>query len=355
MILPSVCVPDCGAAILYARQLCAFFQMCGMNAAVCCDRRSHVTGAGFYESPSPSLRLRKANGTTFEDYHYSHNVLTASYLKQDLKQIEKAFSEYEPDLLIEIERPAALIAAARSGIPVFSIVSPSAFRNRDFRASTLNGLNVFLRSAGMEQVIHLRDLYQIAECFAFGPQSFLPSFHGYPVSSFGLSCVMPPETPPDRTLSMMFTEYRIPARKMKQIITEAFRGAPYEVFIYDSRQTPGKTDNLRFQNTVRTITMNGSRTCIHDGTDVLTQYCTALGIPQIIIHDDSYQRSWNAACLRRSGAGLTVPEAELSMERLYEAYRQVLADDRYAENALRLKENILERGDIRNMLAYISY
>jgi hypothetical protein len=41
------------------------------------------------------------------------------------------------------------------------------------------------------------------------------------------------------------------------------------------------------------------------------------------------------------------------MERMYEAYRQVLADSRYFDEARRIQENVLERGDAVNMLAYL--
>lgn len=354
MILPSVCVPDCGSPILLARQLAALFRLEGIDTAVCADRKSRFTDVSFFDTPSvASLRRHGSPSTTVEEYLRSHNGLSASYLKRDLRKIEAAAEEFQPDLLIEIERPAAIAAAASYGLPVFSVVSSASFRNRSFKADTLNGLNAFLDQQDMEQVLHLRELYRYSQCFAFGPAEFLSRFHGYEVSCFGISAVTPVEKPADRTLSILFTETGIPSRKMRQIVESAFRGAPYDVYIYDSSFKPGRIDNLHFQNSVKTMAVNGSKTCIHDGCDALTQYCIALGIPQIIIHDDSFQRAWNAACLKRSRAGLAIHESELTMEKMYETFRQIMADDRYFLQAKRLQQEVLERGDLANIIAYM--
>ena len=353
LIVPSVCVPDCGSPVLIARQLAAMFRLSGFDTGICADRKSRFSDIAFFESPSVPMLRKGRTGTTIEEYQYGRHALSVSFLRKDFRAVTTAIEEYNPDLLIEIERPAASAAAVTAGLPVFSVVSAAAFRNRNFKADTLNGLNTFLNENGLEQVLHLRELYRYAQCFAFGPEEFLPVFRGYRTASFGVSAITPVSLSQDKPLSIAFTETGIPARRMRQIISDAFLGAPYDVYIYDSTLHPGKTGNLHFQNLQRTVTINGSRVCIHDGSDALTQYCAALGIPQIILHDDSWQRSWNASCLQRSGAGLTLHEEELCMERLYELYRQILADSSFFAEAKRLQENVLERGDSANMLAYI--
>ena len=353
MILPSLAVSDCGSAVLIARQIAAMLKTEGIDTGICADRKSKFSGIAFFEAPSPaSLRLGRT-GTTAEEYLRGRNVLSASYLNKDYRAVCKAIEEYSPDLLIEIERPSAIAAAAVYELPVFSVVSGGTFRFRSFRADTLNGLNAFLNDLGLEQVLHLRELYRFSQCFAFGPAEFLPPFPGVRTASFGISAIAPVSMPHDRALSIAFCETGISARRMRQIISDAFQGAPYDVFIHDSTQHPGKNGNLHFQNLQRTNTINGSRVCVHDGSDALTQYCAALGIPQIILYDDSYQRAWNAACLQRSGAGLIMHEGELCMERLYELYRQILADSRFFEEAKRLQEDVYDRGDAANMLAYM--
>ena len=323
MIFPSVCVPDCGSAVLIARQLAAMFRLQGIDTGICADRKSRFSDIAFFESPSTASLRRGSPGTTVEEYLRGRNALSASYLKKDYHAASRAIHEYNPDFLIEIERPAAIAAAAEYGLPVFSVVSGGTFRFRSFKADTLNGLNSFLNELGLEQVLHLRELYRYTQCFAFGADEFLPPFPGYRVASFGVSAIAPVSSPQDRALSIAFTETGISARRMRQIISDAFQGAPYDVFVYDSSQHPGKNGNLHFQNLQRTNTINGSRVCVHDGSDALTQYCAALGIPQIILYDDSYQRAWNAACLQRSGAGLIMHEGEVCMERLYELYRRI--------------------------------
>jgi UDP:flavonoid glycosyltransferase YjiC (YdhE family) len=140
---------------------------------------------------------------------------------------------------------------------------------------------------------------------------------------------------------------------LKKTIRNAFQGAPYEVTASLPKIRSGRSQNIRFQSRIQLGTINGSRACIHDGTDAITQYCIALGIPQIILHDSSYIRQWNAAKLRHAGIGLAIDESELTMERLYETYRILCADDSYFLAAAALRKEAGMDGDLSSLLDYI--
>ena len=107
-----------------------------------------------------------------------------------------------------------------------------------------------------------------------------------------------------------------------------------------------RKDNLRFQNRFLLASLNSSNVCIHDGNETIMLYCLSLGIPQIIVHDSSYQRAWNAACVRRAGIGLSLPEEEFSMERLYETYRAVCACDDFEIRSRALRDETIRLGDL---------
>lgn len=353
MILPSLCISDTGSCVLLGRNLASLFRMEGIDTAVCTDPGSRFFDVSFYPSVSPPRFHQGSPGTTPEEYHAYYRSISASVLKKDFKRIQEAIEEWEPDLLIELERPAAIAAAKHLSLPVLSIVSASMFRNRNFKPDILKGLNRFLNNADMEQVLHLRELYDYTQCFAFGPAGFLPRFGDYEVTAFGTSCIPPADTAITKELSILFTESRRSDRSLRQMIIDAFLGAPYEVYAASSGFHPGKQSNIRFQNNVRLSSLNGSRIVIHDGCDAVTQYCTAMGVMQIIVYDDSCQRSWNAACLKRSGAGLTIPESLLSMETMYETYRRILADDSFRINAQQLRTEVLEKGDLSSILPHL--
>ena len=352
LIVPSVCIPDCGSAVMIARNLTGLFHLQGFEVAICADRKSRFSDIAFYESPSPipSRRIRSRYGTTPEEYFEDHGAFSTSYLLRDYKAITEAITDFQPDRIIEIERPAAVIAAVQTGKKLFSVVSSPAFRNREFRVSSMNGLNEFLTRSGMEQVLRFRELYHFSSCIGFGP-SLCQSFPAeYPVRQIGMSCIEPLPQAGDSKLSIVISESGISSRKNRQILESAFLGAPYEIYIHARRMKQGRQGNLHFLQPSRHTSVNGSRVCIHDGSDAITQYCYACGVPQVIVHDNSWQRSWNAAGLRRTGAGLSLEESQLSMERLYETYRMVAADDSFAENAQRLKQTVHEEQDLTAIL-----
>ncbi len=336
---------------MIARNLAALFHLEGYETAVCADPRSRFADISFYETPAPSSlrRIRSRYGTTIEEYMDGHGAFSTGWLTKDCESILSAMEDFKPDILFEIERPAAIAAGRTKQLPVFSVVSPGAFRNREFSPEKLNGLNEFLSRTDQEQVLRYQQLYRSTVCLSFGPQEFLSFPLEFKVLRYGMSCIAPLPYDSEEKLSIVITESTVSSRRRRQIIEDSFLGAPYEIYVLARGMKQGKKDNLHYQNPSRYVTVSGSRVCIHDGTDAITQYCTALGIPQLIIHDDTWQRSWNAACLRRSGAGLTLEEASLSMERLYETYRMIASDDSFRENSIRLKEEAFLAGDISSI------
>lgn len=355
LIVPSACIPDCGSAVMIARNLTALFHLQGYEVAVCADKKSRFADIAFYEAPTPipSRRIRNRYGTTPEEYFEDHGAFSSSYLLRDRKAIAEAIHSFQPDRIFEIERPAAIIAAVQAKVSVFSVVSPPAFRNREFRVSSLNGLNEFLTKSGMEQVLRFRELYRFSACLAFGPSEYQTFPQEYKVRQFGMSCIEPLPQETDSKLSIVIGESGLSARRNRQILEAAFLGAPYEVYIHGRRMKQGRQGNLHFLQPSRYTSVNGSRICIHDGSDAITQYCYACGVPQVIVHDNSWQRSWNAAGLRRTGAGLALEESQLSMERLYETFRMVAADDSFAENARHYKQIVQEEKDLTAILALL--
>ena len=355
LILPSLCVPESGSAIMIARNLAALFHMEGYETAVCSDQKSRFTDTSFYITPAPSSlrRIRFRLGTTIEEYMDGHGAFSTGWLMKDYQYILDAIHDFKPDVIFEIERPSAIPAGRACRLPVFSVVSPGAFRNREFNPDKLNGFNEFLSRIDQEQVLRYQVLYQNTVCLSFGPKEFLSFPPAYKVLRYGMSCIAPLPYEPEEKLSIVFSESSISSRKRRQIIEDAFLGAPYEIYVLAKGMKQGKKENLHYQNPSRYITIAGSRMCIHDGTDAVTQYCNALGVPQLIIHDDTWQRSWNGACLRRSGAGLTLEESSLTMERLYETYRIIVSDDSFQTNARRLREEALLAGDLSVVTGFL--
>ena len=355
LILPSLCIPAMGSAVLTARNLAELFQMEQIRCAICADESSSFHGVSFYGAKAPVSFSRKETGRSYEEYQKAYGALRGSWLKKDYESISSAIQRFEPDLLLEIGRPAAFAAGKEYGIAVCSVLSAPMFRNTPFPYSVLNSLNEFLRSRNMEQVIRLSDLSRQSKAsLCFGPQCFQPIPVSYPLIRCGFSAISPLEREQTSRLSIVFSEASLNTRRTKKIICEAFQRAPYEVQAFLPVTPMEKRDNIRFQNRFLLSCLNGSRACIHDGNEAVMLYCISLGIPQLIVHDSSYQRSWNAACIRRAGIGLSLSEAEFSMERLYETYRALCVADLLETRTLALREETLDQGNLSVLPSLLS-
>ena len=347
LILPSLCIPSLGSEVLFSRNLADLFQMESIRAAICADEKSSFRGISFYPAKAPGSFSKEHYGRSYEEYQKACGALGFTYLKQDYDAICSAAERFEADLLIEISRPAAFAAGKARGIPVCSVISAPMFREAAFPYPILSGLNEFLRSKDMEQVVRLNDLFRQSEArICLGPQSFQPIPPPYFPFRFGFPAILPLSPAKTSRLSIVFGEPSLSTQKTRKIICAAFQGAPYEVHAY-MRNTPmERRDNIRFQNRFLLSALNGSSVCIHDGNETIMLYCLALGIPQVIVHDGSYQRSWNAACGRRAGIGRSLAEENFSMERLYETYRAVLACDDYEIRSRALRDETMRLGDL---------
>lgn len=285
---------------------------------------------------------------------YSHGALDLSYLRRDYRAITDAIGKYEPDLLIEISRPAAAAAAMETGVPLFSVISAPEHRGFTFSASVMNGMNQFLSEHHIPQVLRLHEVTASSTLrIAFGPAQFQPFPETSGIVRFGMSAIAPLPRKSGNRLSIVISESSLSSASLKKTICDAFSGAPYEVMASIPKTRAGRSRNIRFQSRILLSTINGSRACIHDGTDAITQYCIALGIPQIVIHDNTYMRQWNAVKVRHTGAGLAIPESGLTMERLYETYRTLCADDSFFLAAAQLRREADLDGDLSGLLDFI--
>ena len=336
-----------GSAVLTARNLAELFEMESIRCAVCADEASSFRGVSFYPAKAPLSFERKRPGRSYEDFLKQCGVLSPRYLNQEYEAIRKAIERFEPDLIIELGRPAVFAPAKEYSIPVVSVISAPMFRETPVSSSVLNSFNEYQRAHQMEQVLRISDLFRLSRArICFGPESIQPFPSSADVTRLGFSSITPLSDEKKIRLSIVLCESALIGAKMKRMIIETWGKAPYLVHAYMRNARMERRDNIRFSGRFHLSLLNGSEVCIHDGSEAIMLYCIALGIPQIILYDSSCERSWNAAGVRRSQIGLSIPEEELSLARLYETYRSICALDTFAEKTLALREEAIRLGDL---------
>ncbi len=349
LLVPQAFLPGQNSMHFLCTNMLDVMRLAGHAAAVCCPKNMSFK-ASVYFAPEVPKRFfcgrRKSRGRTYEEYLDSYGASSEAYLRDDIKAIVSAAEDFKPDLIIDLGRPQAQIAARSVNITCRSVVHSGMYRTRSFDSSCLDGFNSVLSEYRFEQIHHITDLYTGGRRIIFGLPQIQPFSRHEDIGRYGYMGIKGYTAEPVKRLCVVIGETSFSTSKLHKIFTDAFLGAPYEVCVCCPDSRPSVNDNLHFAASLRPQLIYGSQACIHDGSSYLFHQCIAAGIPQLIIADSSYERMWNAAAAERYGFGLYLSERDLSMETVYEKYRSLLSDDIFAENAAAFSQETSVLGDL---------
>lgn len=317
------------------------------------NRFHHVSLYPCAES-KPPFSLLPLQKRSYEEWMYANGAVSKKYLEEDYADIEEAIDQFQPQLIITMDRLASIILAKKHDIPCWSIVHSDMYKNISFDKICLRDINAFLTENGFEQVFHLNALYQkTALRFGFGPIEVQPFSTKDDVIRIGINSLTPPHIIKTNRVCIFLPEVKKKPSQLKKIITDAFEGAPYSVYAWFPGCHPEKSTNMRFLSVPRADLLPGSIACIHDGNDYYTNQCLARGIRQLLIVTHDYIRNSNALSAQRNHFGLAMYEDELTMKKLYEQYRLLLSDDKYYYHTQAMKNITEHSGDLSIMLDHL--
>ena len=302
----------------------------------------------------PLFALKNAPRSPEEEL-YNAGTASRKYLRSDTEKIVSALKKYQPDVILDLGRVSALIAARLTGIPVVSLVSGNMFRSRNFDSKALRGVNETLSSYKFEQVFRVTDLYAYADSlFTLGPASLDPFAEEERLVRIGYLPYLPETGSKTDKVFILFNKLPMSAGRLNTLLSDTFKGAPYPIEIWYPGCDIGRDQNLHYTSTLRISRLSEARAVIHDGSEFIFRQSTLRAIPQVIVHDGSWNTSRNAASLSRSGFGTSVPAEDLSVQTLYEGYRRILASDSYRTNAGILREEVIRMGGGEVLLDLLS-
>lgn len=356
LITPFIEQPQSSFAYYLASNLAWLFSNTGHTVAISAEKDNHFHHVSLYPSCSSHhpFTLKSLSETNYEEWLYAHGAISEKYLLEDYDCIEEAVVQFQPDLIITIDRIAANLIARKKHIRIWSVVHSDMYMNYTYNPSVLKELNKVLTNLNMEQIFYVKEIYARSERrLGFGPIEVEPFHPNDDVTRIGITSVLPPEVVRTNRVCIFLHDLHKRPSYLKKIITEAFKGAPYSVYAWFDGSRNENIDNIHFLSTVKAEILPGSIACIHDGNTYFTNQCLARGIRQLIITDHDYIRNSNALAAERNKFGLAIFEEELSMNFLYERYRLLLSNDRYYYYTQSMKNITRNTGDLTILLNYL--
>lgn len=356
LLVPSAAESALSTGALAAQNIADLAARDGHSAGICAPAAMGFRGASLYPAEMPlsgfhPFRRRRDPGRTHEEYLYAAGALDHDYLKADIEAVSHAIQEFKPELILELGRPAALISARRAGVPCWSFVHAAMYRSRPFPRECLSQLNDVLSEYGLEQVLRVSDLYRTAALrITFSPAAIQPFADLSGITRFGCMSLFPAFRQVKRHITICLSRSRIAPQKLKRMVSDAWRGAPYEVYAYIRGVGTSAEGNLHFHAAPKMQVIEGSEACIHDGCEYVFNQCLCLGIPQMLITDGTYRSSWNANAAVRLGIGVTLNAELVTMASLYEGYRRLLSDDGYRTRADLIARQACALGDLSEFM-----
>ena len=356
LLTPYILHSDDSAAYFLSQNLIDLFRSNGDITAVSAAGDCTLRGTELIAAPLPQSsffdRFRKvSHGSSYEEFLSSHNLLSAVNLRHDVTAVLDAIDHFQPDVIYEYCRPAALIAARIRQIPVRSFIHAGMYRSRNIPANLLSDINEVLAENRLEQVLKLTDLYGYAETlYSFGS----PSLQSFPdtlkITRLGAMGSFFENISSHSSVSIYLGETAMKKTRLKKLVEDTFLGASYEVNVYLGDLPGGAEENIHWLTGLKTFVIPGCSAVIHDGNDYIFNYAAMLGIPQLIISDNSCMRSWNAFAASRNGIGIAINESEMNVSTIYENYRRLVTDDYYTIRAGMIRDELRSLGGIEQII-----
>lgn len=308
-----------------------------------------------YDAPRPKIKLLFEPGKSYEEYLYNSGKTNTRYLHKDLASISSCIIQEKPDLILDLGRASASIAARIYHRPFYSFVNRAVYKDSSFDSSALSALNELLTENNLEQVLYYHDLLSFArKRICFSPDIVQTFTNNDEIDRCIPVLPFIENDEKNTSVSMFITKPFASNAKINKLIKQTFLGAPFKLNVYVSGNEFKKEENIRFLDHVDLACMKGNPVIIHDADEYLFHVASTLGIPQIIINDGSPNSVYQCAAIKRRGFGMVVANDEFTVASIYEAYRRVISNPDYTNRAKYIRNEILKQEPILNTFKNVS-
>lgn len=290
---------------------------------------------------------------SFDQVLFMTGNLEYKYIKNSVSSIRKAISEFHPDIVYSEFNISAIIAARIERITLYCTISYPTQHEYAHKPGLAKDLNRYLEEMGLIPVKSALQLFDLAD------RSFCPSI---------------PELEPIKKDNVFFCgtlkgirnhahigsrknivvymgNGTISAKYMKKVITEAFSGSRYEVYIASSYLKKEDSGNIHiaprwdFEELLEEAVLyinHGGQNSMVDGL--------IHGVPQIVIPGNVFERKYNAECIDKKKAGVIVPTGKFTPDVIRSNAERLIGSEEISNNASELGAKLLYAGGVETIL-----
>ncbi len=275
---------------------------------------------------------------SFDEVLHLTGNLDYKYIVKSVSDIRRAIVEFKADVVYSEFNISAIIASKLENVKLFATVSYPTQHSYAHSAKLAHGLNRFLQEVGLPQVESALMLFDWAdERYCFSIKELEPFGEGVKFCGALKKVHMDVHERERNKILVYMGNGTITAKKMKDEISEAFRGSPYDVYIassYLKEETDGNiwiAHRWEFDELLDDACLfinHGGQNSIVDGLQH--------GVPQIVVPGKVFERRFNAESLVKNNAGIMLEQDEFCAEVIREKAKKVIVSDKMRESAREL-------------------
>lgn len=270
-----------------------------------------------------------------------------NYLKKSVQSIRNAIQDFKPDAVYSEFNISAFIAAKIEGIKIYATVSYPTQYTYAHNHGYAKGLNRLLQEFSIDKVDSALQLFDWAD------KAFCPSIKDLePIDKDNVTFIGALKTASPRTCArnkilVYMGNGTISASKTQKVVSRAFSGGEYDVYIASKYLKPNDSGNIHIAPRWDFDTMLPEATCFvnHGGQNSI---CDGLlyGVPQIVVPGKVFERKYNAKSLTDNGAGVSLDHSDFDADSLRAAAYSLIHNPETMQNALALGKKLASAGGI---------
>lgn len=285
---------------------------------------------------------------SFEQVLSLLGATTRRFFARDVEAVRQAIRAFQPDVVFAEHSIGTIVAARLEQAAVVTdycyLVQPSVASSPECSA----GVREYLQQNGLPAVHSALEIFDWAEIKFVASSYELEPIDGKNVIHVGPFQSVPPPAgapePPDCIIAYMGTGVIAP-RRLLRVLTAAFDGTPYQVYLASQQLTPFQRGMLHVQPYFDfDALLPKAVVSIHHGGQNSSMKGLIYGVPQLIVSGSHFERSYNADSVVRSRAGVKIDPAQFTPETIRSWVNQFVADPSYRENAFAAGNNLRKLG-----------
>jgi UDP:flavonoid glycosyltransferase YjiC (YdhE family) len=277
------------------------------------------------------------------------------FFARDVEAVRQAIRAFQPDVVFSEHSIAALVAAR---LEQAAVVTDYCYACQPSFASSPEcsaGVRAYLQRNDLPAVHSALELFDWAEIKFVASSYELEPIDGENVIHVGpFQSAAPPadaSEPRDRIIAYMGTGVISP-RRLLRVLTDAFDGTPFQVYLASQQLAPFQRGTLHVQPFFDfDALLPGAVASIHHGGQNSVMKGLIHGVPQLIVSGNHFERSYNADSVVRLQAGVKLAPDQFTAGQVKSWVNRFASDPSYRERARAAGQDLLKLGGAAEVLA----